>query len=235
MKYQLETIPVTDAWTSAPVCPLCLLMDGAEQRHIEYYLGNSVMNPETRVLVNKTGFCSRHFPMMRSAGHAHHLGLIAHTHLQTVRQNLTRKLNALSGRSPAKAALEFAERVQKQTKKCLICESMERDIKRYTFTAAVLYIREPDFRKRFDHAPSPCLPHAAQLAQTASETLKKKDAGMFLSALSSRLNRGLEELEQDVLKFTQKFDAQNDSVDWGDSREAHTRTVQMLSGRIIET
>ena len=76
VKYQLETIPVYDAWASDATCPLCTLMDAAEHRHVNYYLGNSVMNPETRVLVNETGFCSRHFPMMREAGYAHHLGLV---------------------------------------------------------------------------------------------------------------------------------------------------------------
>lgn len=233
MKYQLETIPVTDAWNSDAPCPFCSLMDAAEKRHVEYYLGNSVMNPETRVLVNKTGFCCRHFPMMREAGHAHHLGLVAHTRLQTVRDKLSGGLHALAKSGTAKSAKSFAKDVHGILEDCLICKSLKRDEERYAYTVVILYGKEPEFRRLFEEGRGPCLPHAAVLADMAAETLNKKEARDFLIALANHMEAALGELEADVLKFTQKFDARNDSLEWGNARDAHARTVQMLSGRSI--
>lgn len=230
MKYQLETIPVHDAWASEVPCPLCELMDHAEYRHIDYYLGNSVMNPETRILVNETGFCRRHFPMLREANHAHHLGLMAHTHLQTVRQKLRGEIKMLSRSPSGKSASSFAEGVAKVTGDCLICRSMERDLKRYTYTAVIMYTQEQDFRRNFESSRGPCLIHAADLALMAVDALKKADAKIFLSSLAEHLDSVLEDLEAEILHFTRKFDAQNDHLEWGSARDAHARVVQTLSG-----
>ncbi len=207
-------------------------MDSAEKRHVEYYLGNSVMNPETRILVNETGFCRRHFPMMREAGHAHHLGLLGHTHLETVRKNLSGDLKALS-RGGSRAAAAFADRVRSLTDKCLICDSMDRDEKRYSYTAVVLFTKEEEFRRHFETSQGPCLPHAASLAVMAAGVLGKRDSSAFMKALAVHMEKTLETLEADILHFTRKFDRQNDGLDWGNARDAHARTVQMLSGEKI--
>ena len=233
VKYQLETIPVHDAWASDTPCPLCSLMDDAENRHVEYYLGNSVMNPETRVLVNDKGFCPRHFPMMREAGHAHHLGLITHTHLQQIRRTMAGKIKNLSRGASAKTVAAFSSAVRSQSGECLICRSMDRDLKRYCYTALKLFIDEDDFRSQFTASRGPCLIHGADMADMAAEVLKKKDMQLFLTALGLHLDTALEELEADVLHFTQKFDSQNDEKEWGNSRDAHARAVQALSGRVV--
>ncbi len=190
------------------------------------------MNPETRLIVNQAGFCNRHFPMMREAGHAHHLGLLSHTHLQTVRKNLKGVLNGLA-KGGSKNARDFAVSVKGISDNCLICDSMNRDVDRFAYTAVVLYEKENEFRSLFEKSRGPCLHHGAALATMATDVLNKKESATFLNALSEHMNKALEELEADILKFTQKFDAQNDSMEWGTSRDAHARTVQMLSGSVV--
>jgi hypothetical protein len=64
----------------------------------------------------------------------------------------------------------------------------------------------------------------------AVDVLKKNDAKDFLSGLAEHLDSSLETLEADILHFTQKFDAQNDHLEWGGARDAHARVVQVLSG-----
>lgn len=233
MKYQLETIPVHDAWSSVTPCPICSLMENAETRHVEYYLGNSVMNPETRLVVNDTGFCARHFPMMREAGHAHHLGLIAHTHLQAVQKKINGNLKALSRNPSSKSAAAFSASVRKQTGDCLICRSLERDLKRYSYTAVMMFGESEEFRNLFHKSDGPCLLHAADLADMAAEILKKNQLKSFLAELATHLGAGLKTLEAEVLRFTQKFDSQNDGIEWGRARDAHARTVQALTGRTV--
>ncbi len=67
----------------------------------------------------------------------------------------------------------------------------------------------------------------------AAEVLKKNNMQLFLTALGNHLEKSLDELEAGVLRFTQKFDSQNDDMEWGNSRDAHARTVQSLSGRVV--
>ena len=54
---KIYMIPVNDAYGAADGCPLCQLRDKAEQNYLEYYLGPSLMEPDTRKITNKTGFC----------------------------------------------------------------------------------------------------------------------------------------------------------------------------------
>jgi hypothetical protein len=191
------------------------------------------MNPETRILVNDIGFCTRHFPMLREAGHAHHLGLITHTHLQSVRAKLAGSLKAISRGASGKAAGAFSSTVRSQTDECLVCRSMERDLNRYSYTAVMMFGEEEEFRRLFAASQGPCLVHAADLADMAVEVLKKRELQNFLPVLSDHLDSVLKTLEAEVLHFTQKFDSQNDGMDWGNSRDAHARTVQILSGRTV--
>ena len=50
-KYQLETIPVWDGIQSDSECFICDLMKEALADNLRFFLGASVMNPETRVRV----------------------------------------------------------------------------------------------------------------------------------------------------------------------------------------
>ncbi|OQY40473.1 MAG: hypothetical protein B6229_01595 [Spirochaetaceae bacterium 4572_7] len=47
MKYELETIPVWDAFKADCECPICKLKEKAEETYLKFFLGNSVMVPET--------------------------------------------------------------------------------------------------------------------------------------------------------------------------------------------
>ena len=82
MKYELETIPVWDAFKQECECPVCILHDRAEETYLKFFLGNSVMVPEMRVEVNKTGFCPEHFQKLLQKRSPHYLGLMTHTHFK---------------------------------------------------------------------------------------------------------------------------------------------------------
>ena len=94
MKYELETIPVWDAYRADSECPLCLLLRRAEAEFVRFYVGHSVMVPEMRVQVNDAGFCRAHFPMLLAGGNRLGLALITHTHLGELRRKLDRHLLA---------------------------------------------------------------------------------------------------------------------------------------------
>lgn len=69
MKYRLETIPVWDACTAPSECPLCVLARPAGQDYPVFFLGGSVMEPEIRLPVNRTGFCPRRLARLPEGAH----------------------------------------------------------------------------------------------------------------------------------------------------------------------
>ena len=82
MKYHIDTIPVWDAYKVEDECPLCVLEYRSEQSYIDFFLSGSVMEPDTRIEVNKTGFCPPHFQLLYNEKNRLGLALITHTHLK---------------------------------------------------------------------------------------------------------------------------------------------------------
>lgn len=79
MKVPLETTTVREMLSKGGECLLCDLE--AKAQLIRYFLGNSVMQPQIRVKVNRSGFCAPHFQALYKAGNRLGLALITHTHL----------------------------------------------------------------------------------------------------------------------------------------------------------
>lgn len=100
MKIQLETIPVWDAMKTGSECYLCDLKLQSEKDGVAFFLGPSVMNPETRVNVNEHGFCRHHFEKLIEAGKPQGLGLMAETYLETDRKAWGKRWNRFCKRRP---------------------------------------------------------------------------------------------------------------------------------------
>ena len=84
---KIYTIPVNDAYSSSCACPLCALKAKVEADSLDYYLGPSLMEPDNRVLTNKSGFCGDHLNKMfgREINRLG-MGLMLHTHIQDVKK-----------------------------------------------------------------------------------------------------------------------------------------------------
>ena len=68
MKEHIYTIPINEAFDAECECPVCLFMCEEERKKIEYTLGASMMEPDERVVYNKSGFCKNHTHQMYSHG-----------------------------------------------------------------------------------------------------------------------------------------------------------------------
>ncbi len=97
MKETIYTIPVTEAFETECECPLCTLETKLENEYVDYVLGASLMEPDSRKLTNDKGFCRKHFEMVyKKQENKLGLGLIIDTHL--IEQN--KKFNRLTGFTP---------------------------------------------------------------------------------------------------------------------------------------
>ena len=157
MKYHLDTIPVWDAVKKDGECPLCALERRTELGEAERYLGASVMEPDIRVTVNRSGFCTDHhrmlFSMSNRLGHA----LMLESHTIETRERMSRVFAELitTGKALSEAGLgdrisgktkTASETVSRQAKavcdvvsSCVMCDSIRENMQRYLHTFFHLY------------------------------------------------------------------------------------------------
>ena len=239
MKETIYTIPVNDAYDSDCECPLCLLRKKAEDNEIEYYLGPSLMEPDTRIITNKTGFCPDHMAKLnKKVTNRLGLALVIHTHLLDYDKDIT---DDLTDAAPAKAGLikgrsndykntlrSLADRIDARTATCPVCEKMNKTIDRYNEVIMHMFSHDDAFKQKFIKAGH-CLPHTASLLRTAAAKLSQNDAADFVNALSESNKAQFSELEKDVEWFTLKFDYRNKDKPWGNSKNAIQRAMRFLS------
>jgi len=247
MKYQLETIPVWEAYEKEGECPLCALVEKLERHYVDFFLGNSVMVPETRLEVNRIGFCPHHFSLLYAGGNKLGLALMTHTHMKALIGKIEKQLGGLlrearksSSRGLARAIKKGPSLLQKlnkssrdytaQNRSCMICDRLTGTLKRYTFTVIYLWQKNSDFREIFQHSKGFCLPHFNLVNVMASDVLSRKDLVRWLEELIPLQQSSLDRLETEVHHFTQKFDYRSDDIPWENARDALPRALQKLTG-----
>lgn len=235
MKYELETIPVWDGLAHESECFLCDLMQTAEQDSLLFYLGSSVMNPQTRVEVNKKGFCPDHFDKLVLAGKPQALALLCETYLSTTRDELKSDVRSIAQAKKAKEVHKLTERVIKtideRSSGCLICDKMEHRLNRYCFTTAYLWGKDEEFRSALEQSKGVCLHHLKKLLTVGKEALDADKYAEFVKALMVLTEKNLDRIEADVLWMTQKYKSENIDKPWNGCEDAQKRAVQKLIGK----
>lgn len=242
MKYQLDTIPVWDAYKTDCECPLCLLKKQNEEMYVDSFLGASVMEPDTRVEVNEKGFCATHYQHLFAQRNRLGLALMTHTYMQEV----NKKVNAVlaSGGAPtggmfAKLKKKSSEnarlggQIRTRMEKCILCERLDYTIRRYAYTLVHLYSSDSAFKKAFEASKGLCLEHLALVCDMAQEHLCAKECAAFLQVLARVQAENLARLEKELEWFTLKFDYRNQDKPWGESRDALERSINKLQGLCV--
>lgn len=238
---KIYTIPVNEAYEADHECPLCALKAKAENDYLEYYLGPSLMEPDTRVITNKTGFCPEHMGKLNKKETARlGLGLMLHTHLKNFDEDICKEIKDAA---PSKAGLikgrsseyknklnAIADKIDKRIAMCPICEKVDYTMGRYTEVIAYLFAHDEDFRKKFSNAKGHCLPHLSLLLRTAANKMSQNEAADFITILGDNNAKAFTELIGDVEWFTLKFDYRNNDKPWGNSKNAIQRSMRFLSG-----
>ncbi len=235
IKYKLETIPVWDALQENNECLLCTLMEKAENRYIDYYLGSSVMNPETRVQVNTTGFCHTHYQVLTKAVKPQALGLIANTHLQETSRQLEPEIQRLKKAGSAKKARtsisKIAQLLKARETGCLICSSMDTAFNRYAYTLAYLWGSDQEFRAAYAKTRGICLHHFPLLMDIAEKALQKQTLLDFYQNITEQMEKHLSAALEEVHWMTQMFKSENRDKDWRGCQDAHERAIHLETGR----
>ena len=235
MKIQLETIPVWDGIKSNSECYICDLMAQAQRDAISFYLGNSVMNPETRVRVNEHGFCYKHSQMLVAANKSQGVALMTDTYLAKSREIFERSFTELLGaKNPklAKKAIEhFSSDLEKREAGCLVCTSMQDRLSRYYYTTAYLWGEDQEFREALAESKGFCLHHFQGLLQQSKEALSPSVQPEFIRSLTTLELANLDRIAKDVYWMTQKYKSENVDEPWNGCEDAHKRGMDKMTGR----
>lgn len=243
MKEKIYTIPVNEAYDKDCECPLCELEKQLEYEAVQYALGAAMMEPDYRIESNEKGYCNRHFSQMFDAQNKLPLALVLETHLIELRKkldSLEKTANAAAaGKSglfkkntaAESAASEMAGVFGKVECECMVCQKVNSTTERYIDVLLYLWATEEEFRAKFDRSKGVCLKHFRMLCEAAPKSIKA-DAGKFLAALLEKEKKELERMQDDIHRFTLKFDYRNKDMEWGTAQDAPLRTIEKISGYI---
>lgn len=244
MKEQIYTIPISEAYDEDCECPLCLLEKKTEEEAIEYALGAAMMEPDYRTESNEKGYCRRHFEELFAKPNKLSLALVLDTYLEETRKCIKQyekqaqglKSSASGGLFKKSGANEFceafSEMLLKREKSCIVCDKLSYTMGRYYDVLLDMWATEPDFRKKFSESKGLCLPHMRELIIRAPKKLSKKDSAEFVSGLFAKQSAELERMQEDIHRFTLKFDYRNKDMEWGNAKDAPVRTIEKTSGYI---
>ena len=248
MKLHIDTAPVWEVYRQDHECPLCAISDRVEAASVEYFLGDSVMEPSQRIEVNKKGFCANHFKLMYDAGNRLGLALMTHTYMKesmkALKENAQRARDAAAaeagkpifkriGGNKGAALSEVAGELNQLRNTCLMCERIRESMERYMYTVLYMYKHEAEFPKLFAESKGMCLKHYAETMKMAPEHLSGEALRRFVRTLSRLETDNLQRVADELEWFTRKFDYRNEDKPWGNSRDAVERSLNKLRGHIV--
>ena len=156
MNYHIGTMLIDENFTPNCDCPICKIKRTVNERLTEQYLGEAVMEEDTRMEVNKLGFCLNHYSMLFSSRSKLGLALQVSTRLLTMRKEITLPKNAWQAKKQGETLL-------KMNQTCVICIYLEEHMVRYYKTVAEVYNNIPDFKNRLLAVNGFCMEHYANL------------------------------------------------------------------------
>jgi hypothetical protein len=228
VKKPLETTTVREMLAGGGECLLCDLEQKAESQLLAYYLGNSVMQPQIRVKVNRCGFCASHFQALYDSGNRLGLALITHTHLL---ETWKRVREAEKGLGRRRGADRFTRFLRDRKRACLICRRLEETVRGYAFAVVYLWDKDPEFRRSLNSSRGFCLPHLAVAHELAGENLSKNQLSGWYEEISALQHRALEDIEEGLKRFTTSYNYVGDTPPSKDEGAVLCRAIRKLTGR----
>lgn len=237
MKEKLYAIPVNDAFDSSCECAVCRMYKTLEDSAVEYTMGPSYMEDDTRMLTDRLGFCEKHMQMIYTSGNKLGISLILKTHFDKVIGDIT-PLSAKSAEkksffSKTEESFPLAEYLERLNGSCFVCERINNVFNRYIDTIFYLYQSDEAFREKFKACKGFCNKHFLILIKKAPDYLKGNALDEFTTIVKDLYVRNMERVRDDLAWFIDKFDYRNADAPWKNSKDAIPRAI-IKSNSIIQ-
>ena len=166
-----------------------------------------MMEPSIRIQSNEQGFCREHLADMLAMKTKLSVALMLESRMDEAHKQVFRNAQGLFGHSYDGAKLAAAAR--KTHGSCFVCNSIREDMAHYVKNTVYLWKTETDFRRLFDQQEGFCLPHLADLLESAEKQLSKREFGEFTQAAAARAEAMHNAVREDLSAFTKSFDYRN--------------------------
>ncbi|MBE7027643.1 MAG: ABC transporter substrate-binding protein [Ruminococcaceae bacterium] len=231
MREKIYTIPLSEAYETPSECPFCLLEERLEKEAVEYALGASMMEPDSRIISNEKGYCRRHFKMMLSGQEALSLALVLDTHLgESVKKIKDALGNQKRGKMLKKGKEdELLSVVSSINNSCVICEKITGTLDKFSEVFWFLYKTESDFREKVLKSQGFCLQHFYQVMSKIGSEFSGKAKEKARTEICELEIANLERINEEVNWFTKKFDYRFTNEPWKNSKDSPQRAILKLS------
>lgn len=239
MKEKLYTIELHDALTSGDECPFCWLERKLTQEAIEFVLGSSYMESDTRDKTDQAGFCRHHTKAMFDYGNNLGNAWIFKTRLTWLRRELKKQMDSFS---PAQTGMfgklkkkdgqdcSLSRWIRGEEEHCYICGRVDETYQRVLDTFIYQVKHEKEFLELVKSSKGFCIHHFADLTEICDRELTKKEKDQVIPVLFEQMERELSRMQEDIDWLIEKYDYRNADKDWKNSRDAVQRTMQKITG-----
>lgn len=239
MKEKIYSIPVNDAFGSECECPVCAMYKTLEDNAVEYTMGPSYMEDDTRAMTDENGFCRRHMQMIYESGNKLGIALILKTHFDRVIKE-TKSLpltnepkKGIFARKPSEKS-PVVEYLNRLNSSCFVCNRINNVFDRYIDTIFFLWKSEKDFKDKFAASKGFCNEHYARLADDAPKHMSGKQLEEFNETLTGLYISNMERVRDDLDWFINKFDYRYKEEPWKNSKDSIPRAMIKTNGIIME-
>ena len=229
MKEHIYSIPLTEALEENCGCPLCSLEKRLQEQALEYFLGPSMMEPDSREVTNDKGFCKKHLGMLFDKNNRLSLALMLETHIKDLENGMVvpKKAGMFSKETSGDI---FSDYLYRKINGCALCDKLNSQMADAAGNFAYMWGAEEDFRKLFEKSEGLCLEHTALVAKNCNGELHGKQKDEFLSLLAGNQKKKLEVIYENIHNFTLSFDYRNAGKELtADEKESVQTTINYLA------
>lgn len=236
MKEKLYSIPVHDAFNEDCECPICAMFHKLENDAVDYVMGPSYMEDDTRAQTDEAGFCEKHVRMVYHKDNRLGMAWVMKTHFDKVIRDVEKGLPSGTAKLLKKgaAASPVVQYLDKLENNCYVCNRINQFVDRYVGTIFYLYKTEPEFREKFKSCKGFCNAHYTMLIKNCGSHLKGTDLEEFVNITNKLYVDNLKRVRDDIEWFINKFDYKYNDEPWYNAKDSVIRSMIKTNGVFID-
>jgi len=236
MKEQLYSIPVNDAFAADCECPVCQMYHKLETDSVEYTMGPSYMEDDTRALTDAKGFCGKHIKMVYDQDNRLGMAWVMKTHFDKTINDIKKVMPSGPAKLIKKGISDspLIKYIDNLDNSCFVCDRINNFFDQYVDTIFFLWKKDDEFKDKFKSAKGFCTPHYSLLLKKAAAHLKGDDLESFVGIINDMYITNMERVRDDLAWFINKFDYKYQNEPWYNAKDSVIRSLVKTNGVILD-
>lgn len=236
MKEQLYSIPVNDAFAADCECPVCQMYHKLETDSVEYTMGPSYMEDDTRALTDAKGFCGKHIKMVYDQDNRLGMAWVMKTHFDKTINDIKKVMPSGPAKLIKKGISDspLIKYIDNLDNSCFVCDRINNFFDQYVDTIFFLWKKDDEFKEKFKSAKGFCTPHYSLLLKKATAHLKGDDLESFVGIINDMYITNMERVRDDLAWFINKFDYKYHNEPWYNAKDSVIRSLVKTNGVILD-